>query len=479
MGLRSWLRSKFRRTAADAQPGTAPSRGPALGVKPTRRPLFSVAGIDYGTCFTKVVIQEENIGVIEVVKDSYGEILHPSLIGYENGVLYSPQAVNASNVLPYLKMLASEKGPAGTDTLVFSDEVRALQERPDWADVLHGMLAWQFLHIVKQVRTHLQDAASRLREFDDSPDGPGDQISLNLGIPEVETESGTKQIMVSALRTAAAIHKNQEAATSDYMGLDEWLTICSSAMAGTTYQDTVQTICGYPEVAAGIQAVLRSPNAADGIYITVDVGGGTVDMNVFRRTTPAGGFRDPHECLGYYAADVSPWGAERWSGAPNPFGDTTRLGFLDDTRWGLDPATRREVYNGFKDQVEQVMAFAKTKQPNEGRPPARRTYDDSLIYLWGGGAGVADYRSCLTRTLRTDIREPVIRNLPIPEQLRKAVGDVDPTRFAVSFGLSHPAVNLSRIKPPDAFADIPRPRTRRFCPQEPGDPGYWTMDSPD
>ena len=481
MGLKDLIKKLRRRGATVLPPADTPLRSPEPRAPAPRRPLYPVVGIDYGTCFTKVVLQEENVGVIEVVRDPTGEILHPSLIGYEKGILYGPQAVNASNVLPYLKMLAAEKGPAGTGTLVFSDEVQALQERPNWADALHGMLAWYFLHVVDRVRSHLQENRLGSRRFDDSPSGSGDQLSINLGIPEVHAESGTEQIMVSALRTAVSVHARQITTPPSSIPLDEWLEICSGAMSSTSHQDTSDLIQGYPEVAAGIQAVLRSPNAADGIYITVDVGGGTVDMNVFRRSTPAGSRipMDTSEQLGCYGSDVSPWGAERRSSDTVPFAGIPRLEGIAESTWGFDPVSIQDWSEGYRIQIAQVKAFALIKQPNYGRPPTRRTYDDALVYMWGGGASVSDYRSILVQMLGDLIQNPVIRNLPVPAQLREVAADAEPTRLAVAFGLSHNPMNLSKIRPPDAFTEIPRPKTRRFFPQKPGDPGFWTMNSPD
>ena len=92
----------------------------------------------------------------------------------------------------------------------------------------------------------------------------------------------------------------------------KWRQMCKAA-AGQV-PSLCQTSCfTFPEVAAGVQGVLRSPTAEDGLYLTVDVGAGTVDMNAFRRYTAQRvlNVEERPNQLDYYAAKVAPYGVAR------------------------------------------------------------------------------------------------------------------------------------------------------------------------
>src|SRR6476646_6582109 len=105
----------------------------------------------------------------------------------------------------------------------------------------------------------------------------------------------------------------------------------------------------------------RSPNAIDGLFITMDVGAGTVDMNAFRR---CGAIRN----CSYYAALICPLGVQIVS---DPDGVTVTQ-------------EREELMEDLRSQQRQLFRRAQKYQKNHGTP-GNRTWVDSTQFMFGGG----------------------------------------------------------------------------------------------
>ena len=192
----------------------------------------------------------------------------------------------------------------------------------------------------------------------------------------------------------------------------------------------------YPEVAAAVQTIFRSPNARDGLYITMDVGAGTVDMNAFHRNTgqhlaaPAN-IQHNHLLL-YYAASVEPLGVHN----------------LDDPYHAVNPTDVDHLVRAVKQAIWALFLRATQFQPNHGAQPGQRTWDRATLLLFGGGASHWVYPTAYRQGLEDGgINNPQIARLPTPEHLDYPL-ETDVGRFFVAYGMSFPKFNLDEVRLP-------------------------------
>jgi len=236
----------------------------------------------------------------------------------------------------------------------------------------------------------------------------------------------------------------------------------------------------YPEVAAGIQTVLQSSTARDGIYITMDVGAGTVDMNAFLRFT---GRRD---CpLSYLACRVVPLGAQRLisHAGTDPY-ESLGLPGCRTGQFPLPCLNEETVEAELRSAIRQLIESGKQKQPNLGNMDGMRTWDNPNVYIWGGGSALPLYGQVLQSTLEGDLRLHQVDVMSLPSAHDLVLTDsLDFGRIAIGYGLSYHPANLDRIRLPSAIPNRPPPQAAHWRhPQElhPGDPGFsWTLNGTD
>lgn len=439
-----------------------------------------IAGVDFGTSFSKVVIQSHgrDKGRSYAVAKT-GCVLLPSLIGVDRGYLYGPMCRPLPGPVAYLKILAREM-LTGHPAIQPPPEFHPLCEAYGTRLALEGMLAWYFANVVAATLGFIRTST----EWADFGDLADDYLAYQVCVPtRYEADAGTTALLLEGLRLGLLCAPNLDGSMAQHVRSDELMAFCAGNRDTEEYRSIGARCFAYPEVAAAVQTVMRAPTAQDGLYMTIDVGAGTVDMNLFRRYT-AQGVREPTEAqkeannLDYYAARVAFLGAARIAERRevNPF-----EGFgvsLPPTRsdWGLRPIPEIELMRSLHSELGDLFQSAQWYQRNLGQRWGHRTYDKCRIYAWGGGYQYAGYQKAVLEKLRTLIaRRSPPDALPAPRQLVLPAG-TDFGRLAVAYGLSYPPPDLERIRLP---RDQPswnarrraatRQQGRRQLP-----PDYWT-----
>jgi hypothetical protein len=202
----------------------------------------------------------------------------------------------------------------------------------------------------------------------------------------------------------------------------------------------------YPEVAAAVQTVFRSPNARDGLYITMDVGAGTVDLNAFRRfsghprelQTGSNSVRQ----LDYYSAIVCPLGIQN----------------LNDPHRAVKQQSEGQLMKKLRESLRILFDRAKLHQPNHlGHGQGYRTWDEATFFIFGGGAHHRGYWENFAAGLKeAGIHNPQAHNLPAAQDL-SCPPKVEFGRFAVAYGLSFFRPSLDKVSLPhelETFAQL-------------------------
>jgi len=277
-------------------------------------------------------------------------------------------------------------------------------------------------------------------EWDDFVFGQ-DVLVIQLAVPTGMMErrdSNMEQLMKSALK-AAYFLVEQRGVSSERLAL-ETLRAAWEKVNSSPENSRLDQLCGiYPEVAAGVQTVLRSRSSPDGKYITMDVGAGTVDLNAFYYMSGRTG--SPRR-LNYWSCQVVPMGCSRLPSLHEDAGSHERTS---------GTLTSSQVQSGIGIAITTLMNKAFRFQPRKihgsgGDPWSRWTQ----CYVFGGGARHQLYIDELWNRLQElKIVIPALYWLPRPSEGFILPNDVDQFgRFAVAYGLSFHAVNLEEVRLP-------------------------------
>jgi len=418
---------------------------------------YIVVGIDYGTRFTKVLFRDNSQveGKAYVVANpEYPDGLFPSLLSLEGENLKPYQT--QGEVIAYLKMVA-----AYAVTAYESEPSRALESAdikiPDGLKRLRG--TYQDLDLVGLCLSYyfgcLLAEAHRCIEEKLKP-GDGDVVLYQLAVPTALTMQNKEmeKFFWVCLVNGRVLFKKYGARILSGLSLSEiYETIENEVLSKyekvqAKYQHRCVT---YPETAAAVAGFFYSKNSGDGIFITADVGAGTVDLNIFRRNRPTE--HNPDPTLAYYSTQVSPLGAQR---VEDEFDYVARM-------------SADELQAKLYEDIRSLFVRALRKQPNHGNTSGTRTYDNSRIFLFGGGKKHAVYGETLLQGLDSEKNEnlhhggvtnPIILDLPEYSEIEKPIRNVPSGRYAVAYGLTTNPINLHKIILPDELKDIlPEPPT--------------------
>jgi hypothetical protein len=409
-----------------------------------------VAGIDFGTTFTKVVVRDQNSAVdAQVIPGPNGNGLLPSLLYVHDDQIHFLAEKNKDfATLKYLKMLAAHlaENPSlkGQKAIATPPFLNLCRSRPA-SIVVHDLLTYFLCGVVQEIHTFIR-AHSDWRDSAFSNEADPDLLVMQLAVPTglMSSIGRTEKMFREALIFAQVLAETKEFSRMGGVSYDllaervdeQRDNLAKLDTKSQRYSDLTRI---YPEVAAGAQTLLQSPNVKDGLYITMDVGGGTIDLNAFRR------FSGHHQefdvpQLDYYSVKVSPLGAERLPG-----------------RGTLDPyKTEEKLMEDVYHAICSVLKQAFKKQPNLiGEYGGKKTWDDALIILMGGGADYEPYGETLKRALRSVgifIADPV-RLSTAPDV------EVPPfstfSRFCVANGMSYLSDNLEDFRFPKEIGDFP------------------------
>lgn len=406
---------------------------------------FLVAGIDFGTSYTKVVLRDNNTPTSQarvVEFPGIGDGLLPSLVGFSQGRLSPPQGAGKGSVLPYLKMVAAyvAHGMAlDRNPIRMPADFQAHCRGRSPTECLRDTLAYYFAHVMAATERFIR-IKSPWRDFADEHVGGQDLLIFQLAVPSglLTGHAATERLFRDALVAGYELRGTEGCASGQSIAADEWSAHVASVFSGDriALEERYRWQCLiYPEVAAAVQTVFRSPNASEGLHITMDVGAGTVDLNAFRRISRTRtSEREGHRELQYYAASVAPLGVQH----------------LNDPHGVMARTTESDLMEKLATQVRQLYFEAQKQQPSRiDGDPTYNPWNNTTIYLFGGGAHHPGYKQCLARTLHyaCRLKNPVVHQLPKAADLALSSASTF-GRFAVAYGLSFYRANLDRIKLP-------------------------------
>lgn len=445
-----------------------------------RKRYALVIGFDFGTSFSKVVVHEQNQRAAEVVTFSGGEWLFPSLIGLHQDTLYGPLSSSLQGPLTYLKMVAPQVVADAQTSLNMNLKDRCpLLSSGDAPMHLRNLLAWYFANVLSATLFFITHK-SRWADF--SPETNGDLLFAQVGVPSgYMSDKGSESCFLEAFSLGRVLVSEVESKMNAKMPYRQWASLCDAGASQAHVLINEEYCTSYPEVAAGVQCVLRSPTAEDGLYVTIDVGAGTVDMNAFLRHT-AQGYKNVQERpnkLDYYAAKVEPYGVSRIKNRSNvnPYIQMGDVHLHTDVDWSLDPRSEMDVMQAVGDQIRSLLCSAFEYQPNHGIGTGLRTWDRCKVYAWGGGYGYAPYQATVSRVLGEVISVSETKRLPCPINLtlpKKA----DYSRLTIAYGLSHWKANMEDIRLPNELQTMDRPERKKYIPDDPREDGYFSKPEP-
>jgi len=232
----------------------------------------------------------------------------------------------------------------------------------------------------------------------------------------------------------------------------------------------------FPEVNAEMASYAKSKAAAEGTYALIDIGGGTVDINVFRWVEPSAteGVRTP-----VYAAFCDATGVlaleERLIEAIGPHEHTCSFDRQKAERRFPDTRELSRMANGVRkeelqDELDSVFkafckALADKGRGTWGKARRRRRKESwkSLgVFIGGGGASIRKLAELVEDGVRNELLDRLeVRPLPLPDadEFEKVPGfpDEEFHREAVAYGLTVAPEFESGLMGP---ADIPEPPPR-------------------
>jgi len=394
---------------------------------------FLVAGIDYGTSYTKMVIRDNSSNVPPkiVVSNKIHNGLFPSVIGIQNKkLIFTPESAAVRRIL-HLKMVAADvaSGMKLDESPVHfpSSAYELANEIGNDLLFVRSLMAFYFANLIIRIENFIRNDL-RWSDFDFEKKKHDDYLIYQLAIPAgLITNSGNvEQLFRDSLICAFSLKSHPILNAVEGVLLQEWHShVCAIAEQRLSTDKEFEWQClVYPETAGAVQAYFRSPNATDGLFVTMDVGAGTVDLNAFRRQAHV------KDC-NYYATIVCPLGSQNLA---SPITKDVPVG---------EAAFMEELCH----EIHAVNMRARNYEDHLGAPP-RRTWDRAKFFIFGGGAYHQAYWDNFRKGLiNCAIHDPQIHRLPDSGDL-KLPGGVEFGRFAVAYGLSFFKPNLDKIKLP-------------------------------
>jgi len=402
-----------------------------------------VAGFDFGTSYSKVVLREQMTDRAKPVTfDAAESVLFPSFVRIGRNSLFGPDSQDDGIVLPYPKLLAADAASGKGEFSSFYDchieRIHGLLGTTSHAEVASMVLTRYFLSVLNAIHGFIQQD-----EDWSSFDASSDHLVVQLAVPAGLSASDGRidEIFQTALAAATLLRKsNPNPAT--VTSVEQLRAVFEEiGRLDSDKSEVLNRYCAtYPEVAAGVQTVLRSPNTPDGRYITLDIGAGTVDLNAFYRRSARVSPTNPG--LDYWACEVRPLGFARL--------EVSKFAHTGGTHEvSVNTLPEAELMKGVASAVSELMKGAFRYQPNRirgnGLPPWS---SNTIAYIWGGGAEHKSYEETFLLALRTQgVGLSSINRLPIPTGFKIPAGATF-GRLAVAFGLSFLKANLEKVRLP-------------------------------
>lgn len=415
------------------------------------RPIQLVIGLDFGTSFSKVIVGETRVRYA-VPFDGYA---------FGENALLLPSSLCVLPGIDKCVLGAEEKGGSVYDNLKMP-----LIER-DFSDEVQLRAATFLALIFRHTRHWLLNAHSSIYEDREI------EWFVNVGLP---TDSYEDEKL-----TAAYLRIVRSAWHTSVMPGDVTLQAAGDSLArdNASEKEVREGLSGpllphdrinvFPEFAAQLAGYVRSPRRRDGLHVTVDVGGGTLDVTVFNIHQSGG-----EDVYPIFARKVAPLGVRYLSitrsrelddvvgEALSPFVDLPSDADFRE-RFRITKDELRKADQPFRRRVEGVVAepLRYTKQQRYPGAPQWRLgssrYGEPLPSFFCGGGVLAEFYADLLH--KFEGRRPPLRlrssPLPIPDDLEAPrMTSRDYARLAVAYGLSFDPYDIGLIRRMDEVEDI-------------------------
>lgn len=340
-----------------------------------------IIGLDFGTSYTKVAVSGlENIYIVELLTDQH--LIPTRFFVDKNGVCN----------------LNSDRYKE-----VAVDKVKLIEGKARTADLV-VMVAYCALILKSTRHWAMINESQRLANYDID-------WLLNVGLPTESSQDrkltdNYRTIMHAAWKFSTLKHNFKLQDIEDYLAFDEDPEHMSSDEFMGLDGDCLSL---FPEFIGQIQSYIRSPQRQKFAHLLIDVGGGTVDVAVFRVIESDGEYRYP-----LYGKRVRTLGAVVLEKKRNI------LGRAAADKW---------MMSEFKAQIAEVITCI---------PPGRYEEDIQCIFI-GGGSDLPLYKKALKEYQESQQKYYPLRvtGLRQPNELCNSnLNKNDFHRFSVAYGLT-------------------------------------------
>ncbi len=438
------LKGKHQDTAKNGAGEVVSRDSPTFPRKNRGERIQLVVGLDFGTSFSKVVVGEARVRrAVPFEEHAFGEnkFLLPSALCIlpEMGKCELGAKEKAGRLYDNLKMPLIERN--------FSDEVQSRAA---------AFLALVFRH----TRHWFFDKHGSTYEYRKI------EWFVNVGLPtdsyeDEELTSAYLRIVRSAWRTSMMPGDITLQAARDSLERDDTSGEgAQEGIVGPLLPD--DRIHAFPEFVAQLAGYVRSSRRRDGLHVTVDIGGGTLDVTVFNVHQN----NDGEDIYPIFARKVAPLGVrylfnarsrgqhEKISETLSPFED---LPSDADFRkmFQITKDELRQVDQQFRKEVESVVSKPILHTKQHRNPLARQWcrgsdgYGEPLPSFFCGGGAMSDFYADLLK--KFERKDPPFKlrpsPLPPPNELEPhEMIERDYARLAVAYGLSLDPYDIGRVK---------------------------------
>lgn len=415
-----------------------------------RLPYEVIAGLDFGTTFTKCIVRNlvneaECFPVLFELKGGRSEYFVPSLIIRTQGCVGTPfdTEMRGDGYVHFLKMRL----------LGHMDTAAKPWNKSGSQDEARSDVAFFLSHVICGIYKFV---AKKWTDFGVHPD---DVLRINICIPV--GDANRANVENEFLATLSAAYSSVNLVGGKPAAFPTYAEVSSSISNPRADRRGWDFCASYPETSSNLQAFLKSPARRQGLYIMIDVGGGTLDVSIFRYTPMLQGDWK----LTYLYSEVICSGSSQIDMRLKeriPEADITYLRALKESRSGFSGDQRlkamaflsdveREIY------TEVAQAMGRTLEESRSRisPDATLALKDLRtvrFFFVGKGFVKYPYEDAVRFFHKTWPESPQQVALVPPSDIKWPIGMAPASlfvRFTVAYGLSFLRENLEGCKFPD------------------------------
>lgn len=422
-----------------------------------RHPHIVVAGLDFGTSYTKCIVRNlafpDQAHVVPFSHNGRKQLWVPSIVyRMREGNSHQTSLQTSSNdaeQVPYIKM-----------RLLGLIDKKAAAWRPEGAEAAAWYLKEAEADAAFFLSHVLRDVAVRIHEiWGDFGSNAQDMVLVNVCIPVQHAEIPAVEARFRIALVKAYLATNFNSPARERPDRTE---VAGVPIGDARFQEAYDRCNTYPETSANLQAFLKSPSRQNGLFIMADVGGGTVDVSIFEYNDKG----TPY-ALTYYHNEVIPAGSSQHelrmakalaaAGAePIPLRQLTawkeRRIVPDGANVGELEELLDKVRNEIKFEVGAAVGacIAATMSAFGGTAKSgkERILNNGRFFFAGGGFRENPYEQGARFFETRWSMGAAETNAPVPPPLKSL-------RIPVPSGLEFPdSVALERSKVPEAFSRL-------------------------